>query len=629
MKLLKNNQLALQKRDLLPVVHVPVEGDLFKRIKFLPTKSGDGHFAEVDMPGYPKILGSKYSECKLVERQTADVPEHKNCFYYAFGFDTGAYLRDILKKLPGSAILICMEPCPELFYSLCRTVDISDVIADTRLHIIFAADPEQMKARIRSVAGKMMCCERSLYLRREGAFLPEDFPEAEWKSAVTQRVKDSVQFQSMSFNTADVSIRNYFVNAYTSICCHDWKGLRRWMAGRPLLVVGIGPSLEFEMENLRKLQGRVPIACVDNALRTLLHRGIQPDFVLQVEWQEHSKRFYEGLDIPSSTTLVFIGGIFPGILNSWPGPKLSYPNYQVGAVLGEFLDSNVHAFMGTSVGIMAIQFAVVSGASPIYLVGFDFASPMASYFHPGSITLMEAYPTTTRFWSIERMDYDHNKKQQETIEVPGNDGLPIWTAMSVEMDKRGMEGYLKKMPPNREIFNCSRHGNPMEGVDYKALDELVTKYSGDTREREAFVPDEHTVDDTRLLDVLDRKSGELSFYYEHLGRLNECAEKIKAAKESGDISALDVARKGFLEALDELHGGSCGWVEHLFATLDLRMKHVYDAEVIRKKDLATKEERMDAWVDVILHYEPAYRSFKTFIEQFLAYIKDQAKTGGA
>lgn len=65
------------------------------------------------------------------------------------------------------------------------------------------------------------------------------------------------------------------------------------VADIPVIIVSAGPSLDKNVKELRKAQGKAFIIVVDAALRTVLQAGVQPDIVCTID-PESPERFLRG-----------------------------------------------------------------------------------------------------------------------------------------------------------------------------------------------------------------------------------------------------------------------------------------------------------------------------------------------
>jgi hypothetical protein len=414
-----------------------------------------------------------------------------------------------------------------------------------------------------------------------------------------------------------VSICNYFLNAYESLLYQNWDSVASKI-DRPLVVVGMGPSMVREIKTLQALRGKVFITATDNSVRYLLHHDIVPDFVVQVEWQLRSLDFYHGATIPDTCTLVVLPGASPDAVHFWKGPKLFMPNYQIRGAFEGFINTSTSPFFGSNVGTLAIQFAHRVGAKEAWLVGFDFGSPQASYFHPGSATLHEVYPMVSRFWSAQKMDFTYNLRQQETVLTEDRTGKPMWVPTSFESDRRSIEAMVATS--KTKFFNVSEYGREIAGAEYRPLSKLTTH--GAPAEYGSAAPDPYPLDKAALVGECDAKLSQLSLYSELSAAVLQTAENALALHERGHRA--ETALKDFNAAIDALQGTSFSWIEAMVATLDPGIRHVFIAETIVIKDLKTKSDRLLAWAKVVKEFYPMFARYNPFILDFLNHVKQKA-----
>ncbi len=156
----------------------------------------------------------------------------------------------------------------------------------------------------------------------------------------------------------------------------EW--LRSCAAGLPVVVVGIGPSLDQEIETLKKVAGRnAIIVATDAALRPLLANRIKPHLVINFDCKADQYTLFDGLDdFTKDIVLLANSCTHPMTLACWAGPVLFYNMQHPGV---DFMDivlptmfprfgplSN-HGTVGTSALLVAYQM----GASTIITVGMD------------------------------------------------------------------------------------------------------------------------------------------------------------------------------------------------------------------------------------------------------------------
>jgi hypothetical protein len=84
----------------------------------------------------------------------------------------------------------------------------------------------------------------------------------------------------------------------------DASALENAFSGLPAVVVGAGPSLDQNLEELRPLADRAVVIAADTALRPMLHAGVEPQFVAAVDPAALNAEHFERLPRHDRTWLV-------------------------------------------------------------------------------------------------------------------------------------------------------------------------------------------------------------------------------------------------------------------------------------------------------------------------------------
>ena len=153
------------------------------------------------------------------------------------------------------------------------------------------------------------------------------------------------------------------------------KGCARKLA---VAVVGIGPSLDNQLKDLRSVAGNMLIVATDAALKPLLANGISPQIVMTFDAKDMQYTLFE--EIPkhliNDITLLASSCSHPSLLGRWSGPKIFYNMVHRGLdFMDTILPSMYPEFSGISsngtVGNMAILLADYMEAKSLILLGMD------------------------------------------------------------------------------------------------------------------------------------------------------------------------------------------------------------------------------------------------------------------
>lgn len=144
----------------------------------------------------------------------------------------------------------------------------------------------------------------------------------------------------------------------------------------PFLIIGAGPSLDNILPYIKELKERMIIICVETALRAMLRRGVEPDFIILTDPQFWAYRHIAGLSSPSSILITEVSA-YPAVFR-FPCKKVLLCGSQF--LVGQWFESQLGIECGDlgtggSVASSAWNFAYFCGAKEIYLAGLDFAFP--------------------------------------------------------------------------------------------------------------------------------------------------------------------------------------------------------------------------------------------------------------
>jgi len=256
------------------------------------------------------------------------------------------------------------------------------------------------------------------------------------------------------------SISNFKHTLNTQNAIHSYK---EKLANKPVIIVGAGPSIEYDIENLREIKesGSAYLFAVGSGMNILLNNGIIPDAVCTYDPSTLNIKVFEKVieqnkfDMP----LIFGTSVSNDVLASHKGAKIHLITEQDNLSRYYFKHENnekvdfVHD--APSISVVILEMLLKIGASPIIFAGLNCA-----YLHDS--------------WYPESLDYSHLKdvlaKQSVSMtkDVEGNEIKTTRTLMKI---KSGLELHLGK-PHNSVVYNATQGGAVINGSTYKKMDEL-------------------------------------------------------------------------------------------------------------------------------------------------------------
>ncbi len=583
----------------------------------------DGVYGVVKTKNGDVEIGSKYSEKRHAERCLKNVEFKPSTFYWIFGLNSISYIEEVLKKIPASSFLWIVEPFPEYFYKLGEKFELT-FFENSNVAVTLHSDLETFPHKVQDWLYQHITLYECIEMFPSNIYSELDFiKNKDWLSVINKELKEACLMAEMAISTMDLSVQNYFSNFHASLRNQDWLQVQRKLVDKPLIIIGAGPSLFSEYETLREIQGSVHIAVVDNGLRSLISEDIQPDFVLQVDWQKDTLEFYRDVDIAPTTTLVTTAGAYSGVIEHWPGQLLFLQCPQLEALSRGFVLKEVPCFFGTNVGMLAIQFANISHANPACLVGYDMGAPMMTHFHPKVIGLQDIYPSVSRFWSVDKYNYSYLKKHRETITIKDQHGNDMWTALSIEKGRKDLENYFEKEQSSERFVNCSKFSAGFKGVSYKNLSEVVSKFSSP---KEAIVMDKHCLNYERYSKFLEEKSKQARIYFKLMEDTYHCGIDLVEIYDTKNASV----KQNFLiqeyqKNLDLLFNSGTAWIENLMVEVDRRLIILHKRDNLLLEDLESNKEKLIAKVKQFISHYPSVEKHKQWLTLYLKSLSEKNK----
>mgnify|MGYP000756545711 FL=1 len=249
-------------------------------------KNGEPVLVYIQEDGTKEYLGSRYNPTQEAEKFMADcvdLPEKATLVLVGFG--NGAHIREFMSKSKKKDTnCIVFEPCKDLFMRILHDIDISDILKDERVHIVV----NDMNNKMASIYAELYI---SLVNKKTNTHIA--LPKyCHLFSEICDRFLDNIKNKYEDIKVEENTIRMYGKIAanngiqnlcYLPGCYSSAKYIDKFPKDLPGIVVAAGPSLEKNVEMLKKAKGRALIIAVDTAAKTVMSHGIIPDMVISID----------------------------------------------------------------------------------------------------------------------------------------------------------------------------------------------------------------------------------------------------------------------------------------------------------------------------------------------------------
>lgn len=164
---------------------------------------------------------------------------------------------------------------------------------------------------------------------------------------------------------------------------------------KPVIVVGSGPSLKLNVQELKDTAGISVVSCLHN-YHFLEDNGVKVDFYVNLDagdvtleeiTEGGTKPKEEYLESTKDKTLITFIGASPKLMESWKGKVIWYSAPIPDAGLLEEIDKveAFHQYVSTGGNVLGACFYIakaIMGANPIVFTGADFCFSYDNKFHP-------------------------------------------------------------------------------------------------------------------------------------------------------------------------------------------------------------------------------------------------------
>lgn len=409
----------------------PAEG-----VEWVTTEEGEGApsamYAE---GGVARALASKRTPRLEGEKWASQADLAKHAAFVVRGFGLGYHVAALVAKVKGRGAVFVFEPDKRLLRAVLERIDCSGWLAavsimtdaDDRGAIVEATGRvEPLIAMGTTVLDHPASLAR---LARENAgqrFL-ERF------TAVVATVRVSI---ASTMIQTQLTLRNCLQNLDHYATRPGIEGLRGAFAGRTAIVVSAGPSLQRNVELLSRpgVADRFVIIAVQTVLKPLLDRGIRPHFVCALDYNEVSKRFYEGLTTESvrGVTLVAEPKVNPSVPAAFPGKIRMVGDGFLDIVLGEGKDGLARPMgmlqAGTTVAHLCCYLARFLGCDPVCLIGQDLGFTDGQYYSAGASIHSVWGAELNEFKTLEMMEWQRIVRHRSMLRKETDQlGRPVYT----------------------------------------------------------------------------------------------------------------------------------------------------------------------------------------------------------
>lgn len=380
------------------------------------------------------------------------------------------YVVDELFQCSGGKIFI-LEPSLSVLQFALENVDLSEFFASGRVWLATSADELMEQIGSRYVFGDHFdVVPLPNYLPLLGNVVDTLMPR------LVGLVEEKQRNYQVGF-TFDVEWFAHFLkNLPYFRQSQPFDGLKGILTDEPTVVVSAGPSLDDVMPQLKAVRHAIRIVAVGAALRALLNHGIEPDFVVFLDFQGPRQQLVH-LHDQCGAARFLLGPYVEGICHQVPNRGNIWLQLENHPAFTHWLKEVVPPNRlgtpipsGSSVSVLALECALAMGANPIILVGQDLAlrgtQKYAGNVHvelteEGKLRLEDSETTVARHVKVETVLGQNG----ETLKTSGD---YVWIRQQLE--ERAT--HIHHEFPTVALWNASVGGAHIEGIPLRPFEDF-------------------------------------------------------------------------------------------------------------------------------------------------------------
>ncbi|MBL4697371.1 MAG: DUF115 domain-containing protein [Phycisphaerales bacterium] len=353
------------------------------RVRFVETDEG---VLSAELDGV--ALASKRKPMHEAQRLAEKLDPAQVACCAVLGFGMGYHCGTLLERLGTTGVVVCFEPDLEMLKAVLGRVDYSKMFATGRFFLVTGADDPATVGRIftgiEAVVGLgveiISHPPSKKRLGTSGDVFGKVFSDT--LGSVRTHLVTTLANARISFRNAMMNLDHYTTSAGVELLKDSCKG-------KPAIVVSAGPSLSRNLDLLcdPKVRDSVVVIAVQTVLKTLLAKGIKPEFVAALDYHEISTRFYEGITAEDveGVRLIVEAKANPAILDAFPGEVLCVSDELLDRLLGDSLKREMgNLSMGGTVAHLCYYFARYLGCDPVIFIGQDLGFTDGQYYAAGA-----------------------------------------------------------------------------------------------------------------------------------------------------------------------------------------------------------------------------------------------------
>lgn len=493
------------------LIDIMQKGDLkYDRFNILTTRDGDKTI-EITVGNERHRLNSLYSPKKEAERWADKYKFNNiNTSVVMFGIANGVFARAILDKLKKDAVFFLVEPDLSLFVYCLKNFDMRDIISDARVHFfVDTINYEDIYFSFLNTITEVM--------------LPNQFvcTYPEMDRIYGDKAQNFMEIIKNCYGV-QLSLGIDFYNVYEKTVYNTFKNLHFIKGSNyltefigkipdevPVIIVSAGPSLDKNVDDLKKAEKKAFIVATDTAVKTLIAHDVPYDVIITKDVKKSAIHLKDERchDHPMIADICSKNSI----LEENKGHKIwnNTSNFMC-RLYAKYGLKYTSCMLGMSVATDAFTMAELISAKRIILIGQDLAYA-GEYSHAGSVA-NHSYDNINGIYEIEGIYGDKVKARGDWVD------MIHW-----------FEAEIAKVRDDIDVIDATEGGAKIQGTRIMKLSEAIELYC---KKKFDFQEVLNQMQPTFSEDMYEKLREDLYNMKKELSDIYSCSEEgIKAADD--------------------------------------------------------------------------------------------------
>lgn len=474
-------------------------------------------------------LNSKYNP-KEASMQYISQFEKEGSYsvFFLFGFGDGRSIEALAQTLDETMTLIVYEPSVAIFQKTLETFDYTELLKKKNVYLIVESENMLQDYLESGISFNNIRMLRLGILPNYDSIYPKECKHM--LETMIYFMNKTKIYRNTVYDFREEFAAHALSNMYDYLWQTDTHYLKERLAEEdlsdvPAIIVAAGPSLNKNVQELKRAKGKALILVVDAALRAVVNAGITPDLGMTVDARV-ADRFFEGIDI-STFPFVFEAISREEIVKRHTGKHFydEFPcNMFAKAVIerkGYVLDD---ILTGGSISTSAFSLVKALGFKKIVFIGQDLAFTGGQSYNSGL--------------KMDKKENEQHQKERVIVQVKGNDGTMLDTDYQMDMYRKWIENEILKLPEDITVINATEGGAKIEGAKVMTLKEVIDSCTKEIDFEKLLqeVPLAFTEEERQdIINEIKEEPKRLEEVKENIKKATEVAEQLEQASKDGDI----------------------------------------------------------------------------------------------